>query len=133
MLSKGISQVGIEAVGSMLALLPEQRIAAKEALGLEWLRPDGDGEVRLETMEDSVSLALPEGLAPPRLLTANGDSPRGNGEVGFGDRVAMAVDVNGQRAAEDLLPGHRLQGGALSEGNDPIDGVGYSHHLIFYQ
>ena len=42
MLSKHISREGIEAVESMLALLPPKRIVAKEALGLRWLRLEGE-------------------------------------------------------------------------------------------
>ena len=44
MLSKRISWKGIEAVERMLVLLPEERIIAKEALDLAWLRLEGEGE-----------------------------------------------------------------------------------------
>ena len=58
MLLKNISWEGMETVESMLALPPECRITAKEALDSEWLRLEDEGQGGLET----------EGLAGPALL-----------------------------------------------------------------
>ena len=58
MLLKNISQEVMETVESMLALPPECRITAKEALDSEWLRLEDEGQGGLET----------EGLADPALL-----------------------------------------------------------------
>ena len=57
MLLKNISREGMETVESMLALPPERRITAKEALDSEWLRLEDEGQ-GVET----------EGLAGPALL-----------------------------------------------------------------
>jgi serine/threonine protein kinase len=66
--SRNISQKGIEFVESMLALPPERRIAAKEALNSEWLRLEDAGTVGLE-IEGSTGRASPEG---PTTRTAVG-------------------------------------------------------------
>ena len=76
MLSKNISQNGIEFVESTLAYPPERRIAAKEALDSEWLRPECGRAVERKTCE---SLAVPG----PRTRTeaAYTLQPRKEGEV----------------------------------------------------
>ena len=60
MLSKNISKRGIEFVERALAYPPVCRMAANEALGLEWLRPEDTGAAGLET-EDWAGSAFPEG------------------------------------------------------------------------
>jgi serine/threonine protein kinase len=81
MISKSISQKGIEFVVSMLALSPEHRIAAKEALNSGWLRPENraaaGAAAGLETEEGSARRALPEGLPPSGTVVASWGSPRG--------------------------------------------------------
>ena len=83
MLSKNISQKGIEFVGNMLAYDPERRIAAKEALDSEWLRPD---------CGEKAGLGTGEGPTPT--------SPEGNSKVRFRAYVAtiraMAWDDGGR-------------------------------------
>ena len=63
MLLKNISQEGMETVESMLALPPEHRITAKEALDSEWLRLEDEGQGGLET-GGLGGPALPEVPAP---------------------------------------------------------------------
>ena len=77
---KNISKGGIEFVERALAYPPEYRITAREALGLEWLRPEGKG---LGAMEDGTGLAFdnegrlrmgiptPPLYSPPSFITHN--------------------------------------------------------------
>ena len=124
MLLKNISRRGMEIVESMLALPPERRITAKEALDSEWLRQEVEGREGLEP-EDSAGLALPGILASPRAEAANGDLLPGNGKEEFHNRVAIAVGVKDQGATEARLLELRLrlQVGFLT--TDPIDEVCY--------
>ena len=73
LLSKNISEKGIEIVEHMLALPPDRRIAAKEALDSEWLRLEGEGVAEQET-ERSTRLVLPEERAFPMLVQRNSTS-----------------------------------------------------------
>ena len=54
---------------------------------------------RLEIEEGQTSPALPQRPAPSGGEVANGGSQPGNGKVGFRNRVAVAMEVKGQRAA----------------------------------
>ena len=56
MLSKNISKKGIEFVERALAYPPECRIAAKEALDLEWLRPEDKEVAGLETENEAIPM-----------------------------------------------------------------------------
>ena len=76
MLSKNISQNGIEFVESTLAYPPERRIAAKDALDSEWLRLEFEGEVGLKTGE-SLEVPGPQTEAAYTLQMRKG----GEGEV----------------------------------------------------
>ena len=68
MLLKNISREGMETVESMLALPPECRITAKEALDSEWLRLEDEGQ-GVET-DGMAGPALPEIPAPSRAEAA---------------------------------------------------------------
>ena len=74
LLRKNINQQGIEIVESMLALPPERRITAQDALGSGWLQLEGEEQEELETEGDSAGPALPEVPAPSGAEAANGDS-----------------------------------------------------------
>lgn len=142
MLSKNISQKGMEIVESMLDLLPVRRTKAKEALDSEWLRledegpesrsaeeegqerwsaEEGAGQEGLETEENSAGLALPEVSAFPGDEVATEDSLPG-GKEGFRNFMAIAVDAKDQRTPKVLLSqlSQRLQVGFL--GGGPLTG-----------
>ena len=57
MLSKGISKHGIEFVERALAYPPKCRITAREALELEWLQLEDDGEELLRLLGDHEALS----------------------------------------------------------------------------
>ena len=126
--SKNISKGGIEFVEKALAYPPEYRIAASEALDLEWLRLEDEEVVELGTEEGRTSPALSERTASTRGGVANGDSPPGNGRAGHQNRAATTIDVKGQRAAGARLLGHKLRGGSLGGKKSPVGEVGYSYH-----
>ena len=69
MLSKNISQKGIEFVESTLAYPPERRIEAKEALGSAWIRPPPLPSPPVGSQEPERSASSPPpltlGLPPP--------------------------------------------------------------------
>ena len=141
MLSKNISQKGMEIVESMLDLLLVRRTKAKEALDSEWLRledegpesrsteegqerwsaEEGAGQEGLETEENSAGLALPEVSASPGDEVATEDSLPG-GKERFRNFMAIAVDAKDQRTPKVLLPqlSQRLQVGFL--GGGPLTG-----------
>ena len=107
MLLKNISRKGMEIVESMLAINPDRRIAAKEALNSEWLRPE----------EDMAGSALPGAPAPSEAEVVDGDLPQGNSKGGFRDRVPITVDVKNRNTTTGVLLlelKHRLQVGFLS-------------------
>ena len=76
MLSKNISKEGIELLERMLALPPDRRVAAKEALGSEWLRFESEGAAAGpgRGMESSTGLALPEERTFPMSMWRNSAS-----------------------------------------------------------
>jgi hypothetical protein len=76
-LSRNIGQKGIECVENMLAILPERRIAAEEALNSERLRLEDEGAVGSETEKGSAGRVLPKGLALPGATGVIGQSPPG--------------------------------------------------------
>ena len=127
MRSKGISNGGIEFVKRALAYPPECRIAAREALGLEWLRLEDEEVVGLGT-EDRTSPALPERPASPRGEVANGDPSPVNGNSRLPSSAAAPMDVKDQRAVGVKLRGQKLWEGFLSRKKGPVGEVGYSRY-----
>ena len=84
MLSKNISQKGIEFVASTLGYPLERRIAAIEALDSDWLRLEVIGAAGLKVAE---GLAFPGEPTPISTTAVNGLSPTSS-EVRFCSRVA---------------------------------------------
>lgn len=77
MLSKNISENGIEFVARTLAYPPERRIAAKEALDSQWLRLEDEGVAGLEIAGNSTGLAVPKGAALSGAMVVSKESPPG--------------------------------------------------------
>ena len=83
MLSRNISQKGIEFVESTLAYPPERRIAAKEALDSEWLRLECGEAVGQKRGENP---AVPEGSTPilPAAIEKRKDDEEGGKQQAAG-------------------------------------------------
>ena len=134
MLTKNVSQKGIEFVERTLAYPPEHRIGAKEALDSEWLLPECGVAAGLETDISSEVMAKPRivvgvdfGIFPLRfkvgkegILTSN---PRSDllgygldvdSSARHGDRdrwLAVPRDaLHVQCAHRDLIPGRQYLG-----------------------
>ena len=108
---KNISRKGMEIVESMLALSPERRVTAKEALDSEWLRLEGEGLEGLgtekdrewlqledegqegpETEERMADRALPGVPAPLGTEVANGDPRMENSKEELHNHVAITAE-----------------------------------------
>ena len=117
MLSKNISNSGIEFVERALAYPPEHRITAREALDLEWLWPEGEEAAGLEIEEDQTGPALPERPASPGGEVASGVSPPARGwhrvqKLGHGTFGAVFLERSEKgelRAMKEIAKGRDSQ------------------------
>ena len=128
MLSKGISNGGIEFVKRALAYPPEFRIAAREALDLEWLRQEDEEVVEPGREGGRTSPALPERPASPRVEVVNRDPSPVNGNSRLPNSPAASMEVKDQRATGVILRGQKLWRGLLSSKKGPVGEVGYSRY-----
>ena len=110
----------------MLALPPERRITAQDALGSGWLQLEGEEQEELETEGDSAGPALPEVPAPSGAGVANGDSLADKINEMSDNSSAKVLGMCGRMSVRVLFPRSRLQMGFLRTGKDPVDQVGHS-------
>ena len=136
MISKNISKEGIEFVERMLALLSDRRIAAKEALDSEWLRPAGEGAAPGWEALHSAGMMPEEGTFPTPMGRNSTSAASYAGNTMGRNSVGEAMVPTGAFGKLSLVNAHEHHpdSRASTEGSLPGapefptgSGLGYDH------
>ena len=135
MLQKNISRNGMEIVESMLALSPEGRISAKEALDSEWLRLGDETQEGLETDEDEGQEWWEaeedlEGPALPEVVAASGAAVASTSRQGALANPKPHLNIH--RSVKQLLQSvlERIQRSTDSPHKPMLSDEGAVHKLL---